>query len=240
MLIYIVRHGETNWNKEHRLQGQTDIPLNEQGLALAEVTGKALRDVPFDLCFSSPLQRAKQTADRILRENEQYRSRSEAFLSAHPAYREGLEYTESRLALIPEPRMIEINFGAWEGLGCSRDNMQVPEKAFKEFFRNPERAELPEGAEHIADVKARAADFFRDLTDRPELADKTVLITTHGCAMRAFLHPLYQDENHFWQEHVPYNCEVAIVEARPGERPRFVERGKVFYDEKLASNFKAK
>lgn len=239
MLIYIVRHGETDWNKEHRLQGQTDIPLNEQGLSLAEVTGKALREVPFDLCFSSPLQRAKQTADRILRENERYQSRSEAFLRAYPAYQKAAVYTESGMALIPEPRMIEINFGAWEGLGCSPDNMQVPEKAFKEFFHNPERAELPAGAEHIADVKKRAADFFHDLTSRKELADKTVLITTHGCAMRAFLHPLYQDESRFWQDHVPYNCEVAIVEAQTGKKPFFVEKGKLFYDVKLASNYKA-
>ena len=47
MKLYIIRHGETSWNAEGRLQGQTDIPLNENGIRLAKITGEALKEVPF-------------------------------------------------------------------------------------------------------------------------------------------------------------------------------------------------
>ena len=56
MKIYIVRHGETCWNVQRRLQGASDTELNEKGTALAEITGKALKEVPFSCCFTSPLK----------------------------------------------------------------------------------------------------------------------------------------------------------------------------------------
>ena len=66
MKLYIVRHGITEWNALQKVQGSVDIPLAEEGIRLARLTGEALKDVHFDLCFSSPLQRAKQTAELIL------------------------------------------------------------------------------------------------------------------------------------------------------------------------------
>ena len=65
MKLYIIRHGETDWNKQRRLQGQSDTELNEYGIELAEITGKALKDVSFDQIFSSPLKRAYRTAEII-------------------------------------------------------------------------------------------------------------------------------------------------------------------------------
>ena len=62
MKIYAIRHGETIWNKERRLQGQMGSDLDEEGVLLAEMTAEALKDVHFDLCFSSPLIRARHTA----------------------------------------------------------------------------------------------------------------------------------------------------------------------------------
>ena len=66
MKLYLVRHGETDWNKVKRIQGQVDIPLNQFGKRLAEETAEGLRDIPFDLCISSPLSRAHETARIIL------------------------------------------------------------------------------------------------------------------------------------------------------------------------------
>lgn len=59
MRLYIMRHGETEWNVRRLYQGHSDIPLNENGVALAEITGRGLRDIPFDLAFTSPLRRAR-------------------------------------------------------------------------------------------------------------------------------------------------------------------------------------
>ena len=55
MLIYVLRHGITQWNKLKKVQGAMDIPLAPEGIELAKRTGEALKDVPFDICFTSPL-----------------------------------------------------------------------------------------------------------------------------------------------------------------------------------------
>ena len=68
MELYIIRHGETKWNSEKRLQGRSDIELNEYGIELARITSEALKDVKFDRIYSSPLKRAYETAE-ILRDD---------------------------------------------------------------------------------------------------------------------------------------------------------------------------
>jgi broad specificity phosphatase PhoE len=64
--IRIVRHGETDWNVERRLQGRSDIPLNENGRAQARAIIGAIKDLEIDVCICSPLRRAKETAEIIL------------------------------------------------------------------------------------------------------------------------------------------------------------------------------
>jgi len=72
MKLLIMRHGETFWNTEGRLQGQTDIPLDEEGRKMAVSCGQGMRDVTVDLCISSPLLRASETAELVLHENREY------------------------------------------------------------------------------------------------------------------------------------------------------------------------
>ena len=66
----MIRHGETDWNKKRKLQGQVDIPLNEFGKLLAKETAPALADVPFAVCYTSPLKRAAETARLVLGDRE--------------------------------------------------------------------------------------------------------------------------------------------------------------------------
>merc|ERR1711983_388318 len=66
----IVRHGQTNANKERAIHGWTDTPLNAIGLKQAQAAGKALKDLEFHLAFSSDLQRANKTCQLILEENQ--------------------------------------------------------------------------------------------------------------------------------------------------------------------------
>src|SRR5258706_14102789 len=68
--FYIVRHGETDWNAERRLQGHSDIPLNENGELQAKNLADELQDITFDLAFSSDLLRAKRTAEIIALEHK--------------------------------------------------------------------------------------------------------------------------------------------------------------------------
>lgn len=58
MKIYMIRHGETDWNKKRKLQGQVDIPLNEFGKLLAKETAPALADVPFAVCYHKPAEKS--------------------------------------------------------------------------------------------------------------------------------------------------------------------------------------
>ena len=60
MDIYLIRHGETDWNRMKKLQGTTDIPLNAYGIELAEKTAEGLKDIPFDRIYTSPLIRARR------------------------------------------------------------------------------------------------------------------------------------------------------------------------------------
>lgn len=237
MEIYIIRHGETRWNRERKLQGRADIPLNENGIALAARTGIGMKDIPFDFCFSSPLLRAKQTAWEILKKNEGYRERTEAFLKENPEYRSQADTKsitasagEEHPIICTDPRIIEINFGPWEGLGCGADNYELPVADFRDFFVRPDEFVMPEGAETVQSVEKRAEDFLKDLFSREELQDKTILVTTHGCAMSSLLLPFYRDEDPASRPPIPHNCQVARIEALPGRKPVLADRGRTYYE----------
>ena len=89
----------------------------------------------------------------------------------------------------------------------------------------------PDG-ESVADVMERTADFFNELIANPDYQDKTILIATHGCALRAMLNPLYENRDSFWQEHVPYNCAVTIIDVQNGQA-KITAKDKIYYDESL-------
>ena len=201
MLIYIVRHGLTEWNKLKKLQGAADVPLAKEGILLAEKTGEALKDVKFDICFTSPLSRARQTAECVL--------------------------GDRNVPIIPDKRIQEINFGDLEG-GCVRDaegNYIDPQVEM--FFRDPVNFKRPENGEDIFDVIARTKDFWEEKTSDPSLTDKTVLVASHGCAVRALLQNIYHDPENFWHGCVPPNCCVNLVEVKNG-KTLLLEEDKVY------------
>ncbi len=212
MLIYLIRHGETDGNRRGVLQGQTNIALNEQGRKLTRLTGRALRDVRFDIVFSSPLSRAYETARIILDENR------------HP-----------NPEIHTEERLIEIAFGAWEGLGIRPDNYSIPTEDFWRFFDDPFRFEPAPGGEHIRDVIGRTGDFYRELTASEDLQDSTVLVSTHGCALRALLNGIYEDREDFWHGKVPPNCSLNVLRVEKG-KAEFLEQDRIFYDPGLIAD----
>ncbi len=89
MRLYMMRHGETDWNKKHLWQGQTDIPLNAKGRYVAELTREGMKEIHLDIAFCSPLCRAKETAEIVLRGRN--------------------------VPLIVDERIIEMGFGPLEG-----------------------------------------------------------------------------------------------------------------------------
>lgn len=201
MLLYIVRHGVTEWNRQKRVQGVMDIPLAEDGIRLARLTGEALKEIHFDVCFTSPLERAVQTAKCVLGDRD--------------------------IPVIPDTRIQEINFGVLEGTHFRDEKGQVISIPMELFFNDPLNYPRPENGENISDILARTREFWLEKTSDEALADKTVLVSSHGCAVRALLQNVYQDPEHFWHGSVPPNCSVNIVEVKDG-KTRILEQDKVF------------
>ena len=67
MKIYLVRHGQTDWNYQKKIQGQQDVDINEQGIRQAEKLAEILKNVPFEYAVCSPLTRAHHTAEILLK-----------------------------------------------------------------------------------------------------------------------------------------------------------------------------
>ena len=204
MKLYFIRHGETVWNTQAKLQGKSDIPLNEKGVALARVTGEALADVPFAAIYSSPLKRALQTAQLVAGDRE--------------------------VPIVTDRRLEEIGFGIWEGLSCHKDHYEIPSDSFQDFFLDPFGYQPPAQGETVRHVCGRTADFLEELIRKMGKEESNVLISCHGCTLRALMNYFYQDYTAgFWRGHVPPNCSVSIVEVKEKGFSILAE-DKIFYD----------
>ena len=218
MKIYLMRHSETDWNRQGRIQGQTDIPLNMNGLRLAGLSGRGMAEIPFDICYVSPLVRAIETAAVVLSRNPHFLSKG--------------------MGQIVEPRIKEIGFGVWEGLHSRADFGEIPRSDFEAFYYSPdENCYCPEGAERLASVIRRSNAFIDEIAEEPALQDKTILAVTHGCTLRCIMSRFSADPEYFLHPHVPYNCEAAIVEKDEDGKLVLKDPGSIYYDSDLAVNY---
>lgn len=116
-LLLLIRHGENDFTKKHKLAGHTpDVHLNERGQSQAQALAEALKEVPIKAIYSSPLERAVETATPI-------------------AAVRGLEVQA-------EARLIEMNVGKWQGRSLAALRLQ---KAWKIVQGAPSRAQFPDG-----------------------------------------------------------------------------------------------
>lgn len=203
MRLYIIRHGETEWNVLRRFQGRSDIPLNEEGRRLARITSEALGQVPFTRIYTSPLKRAYETAMIIKGARD--------------------------IPVIVESRIIEISFGEYEGLCCGKENYNIPDPEFMNFFDKPEAYRPPAGAEGIDQLKARTADFLWEIVHNKDMENDTILVSTHGAALRGLLSNINNVAiRDFWKGGVHKNCAVTIVDVKDGQAV-MIEEGKTYY-----------
>jgi broad specificity phosphatase PhoE len=158
--IYFIRHGETDWNLEGRLQGQKDIPLNDLGRVQAEEAGRRLQAlVPHyeDLAYvASPMTRTRETME-ILR----------GTIGLHPeTYK-------------LDDRLVELTFGVWEGLTWKEVRKAEPQLA---ALREQDKWNYapPGGGESYAMLVSRLRPFLDDLT-------RDTVVVAHGGVARAFL-----------------------------------------------------
>ncbi len=157
--LVLVRHGETDWNREGRFQGQIDIPLNANGRAQAEAASNVLAPVCIQRAYTSSLARPRQTA--------------EAILAAHPG-----------VPLTSTTGLVEIGHGLWEG----RLEQEIAEgwpELLAAWKRAPETVQMPEG-ETIHDVWARSLVAWNRIA--ASLGnDETALVVAHDAVNKAIL-----------------------------------------------------
>ena len=115
----------------------------------------------------------------------------------------------------------------WKVLSALQMQHVFLNEQMEKFFNDPWKFERPKNGENISDILARTKEFWEEITGNPDYQDKTILIASHGCAVRALLQNIYQDPKDFWHGHVPPNCGVNIVEVKDGEAV-LLEEDKVY------------
>ena len=204
MRLLFVRHGQTEWNKQRKVQGHADIPLNEYGVYLAEKTYEGLKDEHIDVCFTSPLIRAKKTAEIVLGNRD--------------------------IPVYDEEAIKEISFGEYEGVCIAGEHLEGDALEFNKFFSDTGAYVPAEGGESIEHLMDRVGRFLNSLYDNKELKDKTVLISTHGAALKAMMNCIkgINDTALFWNGGVSKNCAVAEVNVE-NKVPEIIYENKIFY-----------
>ena len=157
--ILAIRHGETAWNRDSRIQGHLDIPLNEMGRLQARRMAEALRGESIDMIYVSDLSRARETAQALA------------------------DATEAPLTL--EPLLRERAFGAFEGLSFEEIAARWPEQS--ERWRRRDLGFAPEGGESIPNFYARCVPTVERLAQAHP--GRTIAVVAHGgvldCLYRA-------------------------------------------------------
>lgn len=148
--LVLIRHGETAWNRERRMQGQTDTPLSDIGRAQARALGERMARHSFSTIYSSDLKRAWDTADAI------------AQLSGHD--------------IVSEPRLRERTFGVFEGLTYEDMTQRYPAEHARFSLREPDYA-VP-GGESPRQFFERSLACLEDIAAAHP--GETVLVVTHG------------------------------------------------------------
>ena len=151
-MLYIMRHGKTEWNALHKLQGRTDIPLNEEGKRMARQACEKYKELNIDVCYCSPLVRALETAQIVLKNR--------------------------KIPIIEDKRLSEMSFGKYEGI---ENSLAIPDCPINVIFNQPEKyIESVGGAETFEQLFARTGSFLKEIVEPQIQAGKDILIVGHG------------------------------------------------------------
>ena len=172
--ILLVRHGETEWNRQGRFQGQIDVPLNDNGRGQAQKAAEFLKEVKLDFATSSPMQRPKETAEIILQHH-------------------------SDIALELHAGLAEISHGLWEGKFESEIEQEFPGE-LERWRTMPEEVQMPEG-ENLQQVWDRAIVSWYDIVkDHAGDSPQTGLMVAHDATNKVLLcHVLGLGLADFWK-----------------------------------------
>jgi broad specificity phosphatase PhoE len=168
--IYLVRHGQTAWNREEVFRGRADIPLDETGRKEALLTGQYLRGVSVDAVYSSPLSRALETAEAIARP-------------------QGKEVQALN-------GVIDIDFGGWQGLSHEAVRKRY-EELYRQWKDTPHLVRFP-GGESLEEVRGRTLKAIHGVVR--DHAGGTLAMVSHRVVNKIVICGLLGlDNSHFWE-----------------------------------------
>ncbi|MEE8470427.1 MAG: histidine phosphatase family protein [Dehalococcoidia bacterium] len=182
----LVRHGETEWNREERFRGRADLPLNSTGVRQAEAAALNLRDRDVAAIYSSPLKRSAETAGIL-----------SGKLSLPVEIAEGL---------------VDIDFGRWQGLSAGEASGQDSE-LYARWLESPHEVRFP-GGESLEDVRKRVVTAVDEAAVKH--SKQTVVLVSHKVVCQVLLCAMLGiDNSHFWQVRQDV-CAINIFEIRNG------------------------
>lgn len=175
--VYLVRHGQAWWNVYRKMQGQVNIPLTEEGRMQAVAARRRLADISFDVCLSSPLSRARETAEIIL---------------------EG-----TNVKIVDESLLIEQAYGLAEAE--SHDGFEREDSDIYGYDRHPERYVPPVGAESFDELNHRLRTFLYAVLIPFAITTDNILVASHGAALCALVNELSGGVpiEKFWERKLP-------------------------------------
>ena len=183
--LYLVRHGETEWNAQGRLTGHTDVGLSEKGQRQAQAVARRLDGVSFHAAYSSDLSRTAETARIIL--------------------------AQKKVTLNAIPQLRERYYGVFEGLTVAERQARYPAMFVASLSNDLDFA--PSGGETMGQAGVRMAAFVAHLRERH--LDETVLIVGHGGTLRCALPALLDlPLEALWRLFLD-NCSLSIVDTYP-------------------------
>ncbi|NPV56099.1 MAG: histidine phosphatase family protein [Anaerolineae bacterium] len=181
MTLWLVRHGETDWNNAGRIQGHTDIPLNENGRKQARKAAQRLAEQRFDAAYASDLSRARETAEIIA--------------AAHG------------LPVQTDPRLRERSHGSLEGYFYQDIRLKHPD-LIEALRADPVCTSMP-GGESVADTAARMAAAADDLAARHP--GGVLLVATHGLSLATLYCLANDLPLSRVREYIPENTAVIVI-----------------------------
>ncbi len=193
-LLYIVRHGQTEYNAQHIVQGRCDSPLTDLGVKQVNETAEQLKDIDFSACYYSPLGRTTTTADILLQHHN--------------------------IERIPHEGLMEIYLGTLEGKSFfSKEHADD----FTAFWKYPDKFTGEKNqAESYDALEERIYNCYREIIAKHE-EDEPLLIVSHGAAIRSFINPiLNRPRTEFWAKPEVKPASISIVKWASQANPELI------------------